>query len=76
MLGLGELAGDYWAIGLQNRSLEYRLLTESDLAEPTEGSTVTAGALAVFALAGNTCVVPDLDALQASLVAEFAHPSR
>lgn len=76
MLGLGELAGDYWAISLQNRSLQYRLLTESDLVEPTASDTVTADALAVFALAGTTCVVPDLGALQTSLAAGPGHCSR
>ncbi|MEQ8803676.1 hypothetical protein [Haliea sp.] len=73
---LGELAGDYWALGLRDRSLAYLPLTESDLAEPTAGDIVTADALAVFALGGDICVIPDLGALQASLAAGPAQLSR
>ncbi|MFO7551585.1 MAG: hypothetical protein R6W80_09260 [Haliea sp.] len=76
MRGLGELAGDYWALGLRDRSLAYLPLTESDLAEAAEGDIVTADTLAVFALAGNICVIPDLGALQASLASGPAQLSR
>ncbi|MDO8860083.1 hypothetical protein Q6D67_00100 [Haliea sp. E1-2-M8] len=76
MLGLRDLAGDYWAICLQNRRLGYLPLAETDLAGQDEDVGVTDYTLAVFALAGNSCVIPDLGALQVSLAAAAADPCR
>ena len=67
MLGLDDLAGDYWAISLRNQPLAYLPLTEADTTEPVEDGSACIDALAVFALAGKTCLVPDLGALQRSL---------
>ncbi len=74
MLGLGDLVGDYWAVNLQNRRLAYLLLTEADLAGLDEDGSIAADTLAVFALAGTSCLVPDLGALHAGLAAEPASP--
>lgn len=76
MLGLGELAGDCWAVSLRNHSLAYCLLTEAELAGPAECDLATADAVAAFTLAGNVCVVPDLGALQVRLAAEPVHLPR
>lgn len=76
MLGLRDVAGSYWAIRLQNRRLEYALLTGADLAEEDEEVGRTADTLAGFVLAGHRCVIPDLGALQLSLAATAADPGR
>lgn len=70
MLGLDDLAGDYWAVSLCNRALAYLLLTEADTAELAGDGSVNADALPAFAVAGASCVVPDLADLQRSLHAE------
>ena len=71
--GLQDLAGGYWAISLQDRGLKHRVLTADDLAEPDPDDSAASAALAVFALAGDRCVVPDLGVLQVSLAADPAH---
>jgi len=68
MLGLGELAGHYWAIKLRNRRLEYLPLTAADCAGQDESSEISPDSLARFALGGGICQVPDIEALQKSLV--------
>lgn len=67
MLGLDDLAGGFWAISLRNHALVYLPLTEADTTKLPKDGSVNADALAVFAVAGATCVVPDLAALQLSL---------
>jgi len=67
MLGLGDVAGDYWAVSLRNHALVYLPLTEADITELAGDGSVIADALAVCAVAGASCVVPDLGALQLSL---------
>ena len=76
MLGLDDLAGDYWAISLRNHALAYLPLTEVDTAELAGGGSVNADALGVFSVAGASCVVPDLAALQRSLHAALPEFSR
>lgn len=76
MLGLRDVAGDYWAVSLQKRRLEYVLLTETGLAGEDAGTGDTADTLAVFALAGHRCVIPDLPALQLSLAGAAADSGR
>lgn len=67
MLGLDDLAGDFWAISLRNQALVYLPLIEADTTEPAKDDRVNVDGLAVFAVAGATCVVPDLAALQLGL---------
>jgi hypothetical protein len=67
MLGLGELAGEYWAIQLQNRRLEYLLLSEADCAGQAENGEIPPESLAELVLGDAICEVPDLEALQKSL---------
>lgn len=76
MLGLDDLAGDFWAISLRNHALVYLPLTEADITELAGDGRVTADALAVFTVAGEACVVPDLGALQLSLHAAPLNPPR
>jgi len=76
MLGLDDLAGDFWAISLRNQALVYLPLTEADTTELAKDGSVSVDALAVFAVAGASCVVPDLGALQLSLHAALPDFSR
>jgi len=69
MRGLGDLAGDYWAVCLRTQALAYLPLAEADTVQLPGDASPNAAVLAVFAVAGRTCVVPDLGALQLSLYA-------
>ncbi len=72
--GLQALAGGHWAVSLRDHGLAYRVLTAADFAEPTAGDHGGAAVtLAAFRLGGDSCVVPDLGALQTTLAAESAH---
>jgi hypothetical protein len=74
MVGLGDLAGDHWAVCLRNQALAYLPLAETDTIQLPGDTSPNADILAVFAVAGKTCVVPDLGALQLRLYAS-APPS-
>lgn len=76
MVGLNDLAGGHWAVCLRNQALAYLSLAEADTVQFPGGASSNADILAVFAVAGKTCVVPDLGALQLRLHAAAPPSSR